>query len=199
MEKHIAFTFQATAAQPAGTFAAIVCTFDTPMKSGLVVKKGAFTQSLRAWRTRDARIPVVYSHQREDPLAIIGEIDPVDLEETARGLVVHKGQLYMAEERPRKVFEQLKRKTLEWSFSAAIERERDRDGTRELLQLALIEVGPCLAGDGKTETLLVASAEPISVTALRQQLVAAQLAQPRARLDLICRRIALARALSFMR
>jgi HK97 family phage prohead protease len=150
-------------AKSEGRFKALISTFGIPDKGGDTVVRGAFGKSLDKWRASNRRIPVIYNHMSDDPLMHVGSVNPHDSQETDQGLVV-TGELYLDEERGRKVFAELRRGTLnEWSFGALIQASRPRkDGGRDLVQLDLVEVSPTLLGKGETETLLVANARSAS-------------------------------------
>jgi hypothetical protein len=91
-----------------------------------------------------------------------------------------------------KVVRQLQRGALsEWSMGFSIQKSRPLpSGGREITQAHLIELGPCLAGAGETETVSV-KADAADVDTRRQQLAAVLLAPHRARLDLLTRRLRL--------
>jgi HK97 family phage prohead protease len=182
---------------PEGSFTALIASFDKPDKAGDVLRRGAFSRTIAQWQASGSRIPVIFSHAWRDPQAHIGEVDPVDIRETAAG-VEATGHLYLNEANGAKVFSQLQRKTLrEWSYGFTIQRFKTlADGCRELLAVDLIELGPCVIGVGDTATLAT-KAEDVqaALAAHRRQLVAAQLEPYRARLDVVRRRIALQRSL----
>lgn len=146
-------------AEPSGEFEALVSTFDKVDKFGDIVRPGAFRGTIEQWRRRKALIPVVFSHQADDPEKHIGEVDPQHLDETRVGLVA-SGRFYLDEPIAAKVFKQLQRKAIsEWSFAFRILKAKPlTNGLRELLRLDLIELGPCMVGVGDTATLSVKSA-----------------------------------------
>lgn len=137
-----------TADQPQGLFAALVSVFGTVDRVGDRVMPGAFTKTLERWRDSGKPIPVVWSHQKDDPESYIGSVDPADMKETDAGLVV-AGRLDIdTSSRARKVFDLLKTGRLrQWSFSYAVKSERmAKDKARDLLEVDLFEVGPTLIG-----------------------------------------------------
>lgn len=149
--------FKATedADQPAGLFAALVSVFGTKDRVGDRVMKGAFTETLERWRASGKSIPVVWSHDHLDPTSYIGEVDPNDVRETEKGLVV-AGKIDVTEPKAAKIFGLLKRGLVRnWSFAyQATKSKMNRSGEREISQLDLFEIGPTLVGaHGGTATL----------------------------------------------
>jgi HK97 family phage prohead protease len=142
-----------------GTFKARVCTFGQVDKGGDVVHRGAFAASLTKRRAANRAWPVIFDHDGSDPLMVVGRVSPHDSQEDDIGLVV-TGTLNLDEERGRKVHEELKRGTLEWSFGCLVQKAQPRQqGGRDLLVLDLFEVSPTIIGKGDTETLYVAHAD----------------------------------------
>lgn len=131
------------------------------------VKTGAFLGSLEKWAASGDPIPAIWSHQWDDPFAHIGAVieskelpagDPTLPEEIAElgGLWVK----YRVDEEPfaDKVFQLLKgRRVREASFAYdVIKEKRNNDGTNDLIELDLIEVGPTLKGMNPLTQLLAA-------------------------------------------
>jgi uncharacterized protein len=175
-------------AGPEGRFVALIATFNKADKSGDVIRPGAFAASITRWQASGARVPVIYSHRHGDPQAVVGEVEPTDLRETALGLEA-SGLFYLDEANGAKVFKQMQRRTLkEWSFGYLVQKAKTlAAGTRELLQIDLLELGPTLVGMGDTSTIgLKDAVTPVRVDALTPH---------RIRLDLVRRRLALERAL----
>lgn len=146
--------------QPAGLFAALVSVFGNVDKHGDRVMPGAFTGSLEEKRAAGHSIPVVFSHDHKDPSAFIGSVDPIDVKETERGLVV-AGKLDVEDNpKAKQVFSLLKRGAVrQWSFAYGVKRERmAKDHARELLEVDLFEVGPTLVG-ANPETMTLALKE----------------------------------------
>lgn len=70
-----------------GEFIAYASTFnDEPDSYGDIVAPGAFTNTLAAWKAKDAPIPLLYGHNMHDPDFNIGHI--VDAKEDEHGLLV---------------------------------------------------------------------------------------------------------------
>lgn len=159
-------------AERRGLFAALVSVFGNVDRNGDRVLRGAFKDTLERWKARGKPIPVIFSHDHNDPASYIGSINPEDVKETEKGLVV-AGKLDV-ETNPKaaKVWELLKDGRIDqWSFSYQAVRERiAKDLARELLAVDLFEVGPTLVGaNGDTRTLAVKS---IQVPEVAQQLEA---------------------------
>jgi HK97 family phage prohead protease len=106
---------------------------------------GAFLNSLAEWRRSGDPIPVIWAHTWDDPMANIGVVKSA--RETDRGLEV---EVEITDETPfaaqvKRLLEQ--RRVTEWSFAYDVVTERTgADGANELLELDLIELGPCLRG-----------------------------------------------------
>lgn len=145
-----------------GLFAALVSVFRNVDRNGDRVMPGAFQKTLERWRASGKPIPVIFSHEKNDPTSFIGTVDPLDVKETPDGLVV-AGKLDI-ESNPKaaQVYELLKDGRIDqWSFSYQAKDERIGDDlARELFEVDLFEVGPTLVGaNGSTRTLAVKSAE----------------------------------------
>ena len=140
-----------------GEVVAIVASYNVPDMRNDILRPGCFTKSIAAWRQSGDRMPICYSH---DSHAIIGDIDPTTGFDDSRTALIVRGQLDMADPEGVKVHRLLSRHTLrEWSFAAFLtEVNRLPDGSREITEAALVEVGPCLKGIGRTATLAVKSA-----------------------------------------
>lgn len=131
----------------AGQFEAIVSVFGNVDYQGDKVLKGAFTKSLQKWRESGDPIPVIFSHDWQDPFAHIGKADPALAEETDVGLKL-VGSLDVHKPYAAQVFDLLKeRRIREWSFSYdVIDEKMQTDRSNELRVVDLIEAGPTLKG-----------------------------------------------------
>ncbi len=131
------------------------------------VKTGAFENSLARWAASGDPIPVIWSHTWDDPFAHIGEV--IEAKELVAGdpllppEIADLGGLwtkYSVDEEPfaEQVFKLLKRRRVrEASFAYDVIREkRNSDGTTDLLELDIIEVGPTLKGMNPMTQLLAA-------------------------------------------
>jgi HK97 family phage prohead protease len=137
--------------QPTGEVEFYASVFGNVDLTGDRVVKGAFADSLEAWRKSGDPIPVIFSHDWSNPFSMIGSADPNDVVEDDIGLKV-KAQLDINENpTAMQVFKNMSRKTLnQSSFAYDVVREsglkKGIDGANDLLQLDLIEVGPTLLG-----------------------------------------------------
>lgn len=137
--------------QPTGVVEFYASVFDNIDLTGDRVVKGAFANSLNAWRKSGDPIPVIFSHDWTNPFAMIGSADPSEVIEDDHGLLV-KAQLDI-DDNPlaKQVWRNMSRKTLnQSSFAYDVVQEsgmkKGRDGANDLLELNLLEVGPCLLG-----------------------------------------------------
>ncbi|MCK9928796.1 HK97 family phage prohead protease [Frankia sp. Mgl5] len=135
--------------EPEGTFDALVSVFGNVDLGGDRIVKGAFARTLGDWSTAGDPIPVIWSHQWDNPDAHIGYVDPAEAVETDEGLAV-KGRLDVGEPFAGKVYDLLKtRRVREFSFAYDIPAGGDRkaaDGAHEIVDIDLLEVGPTLKG-----------------------------------------------------
>src|ERR1700752_849091 len=132
----------------AGTFEATVAVFGNVDSVGDRILPGAFTKTLQAGQRAGDPVPIILSHQADNPMAHIGYAMPHDLTQTPRGLHV-KGTLDIADnEVARQVHKLMKRRSLkEFSFGYKVPRggeKRAPDGANELSEIDLIEVAPTL-------------------------------------------------------
>jgi HK97 family phage prohead protease len=129
------------------------------------VKTGAFVKSLERWTSTGDPIPAIWSHMWDNPFAHIGAVieskelpagDPLLPDEISDlgGLWVK----YLVDEEPfaDKVLDLLsKRRVREASFAYdVVEEKRNSDGTTDLIELEIIEVGPTLKGMNPLTQLL---------------------------------------------
>ena len=136
------------AGEPTGEVTFYAAVFNNVDLIGDRVLPGAFTNSLAKWRTSGDPIPVVFAHSWNDPTHIIGSADPNDVHEDRKGLFV-KALLDIADNPTAKtVFGQIQRRVVkEASFAYDVVKEaKARDGANNLVELSIIEVGPCLKG-----------------------------------------------------
>lgn len=161
-----------------GQYRALVSVFDVEDSTGDVVTSGAFAKTLSAWQERGDPIPIVWSHEWNDPYAHIGHV--VDAEETDDGLMI-TGQLDLENPKAAQVYRLLKgRRVTQHSFAYDVvdgaKAERDGRNVHELRELSVYEVGPCLVGANQATELLEAKARELAtkdVTADREALQAA--------------------------
>jgi HK97 family phage prohead protease len=135
--------------EEAGTFEALVSAFGNVDHVGDRVMKGAFANTLDAWRKSGKPIPVVLSHQWDDPFALIGEADPRAVMETERGLLV-QGRLDLENPTAAQTHKLMKADLLTgFSFGYTVPEggeKRAKDGANEVTEIDLKEFGPTLVG-----------------------------------------------------
>ena len=107
-------------------FAGYAALFDRPDKGGDVIRKGAFAAALQ----RATEVPLLWQHKAG---AVIGKIE--HLSEDERGLRVIAA---VGDERASKLLESGKVKGL--SFGYRVREAKSSGGTRELVELDLVEV-----------------------------------------------------------
>jgi HK97 family phage prohead protease len=153
----------------AGEFEAIVAVFGNVDSGGDVIVKGAFTDTLTEWQASGDPIPVVWSHDSNDPFSHIGSV--VEASETDTGLLV-KGQLDLENPKAAQVFKLLKgRRVTQFSFAYSVldagPTEIDGIKATELRRLKLYEVGPTLVGMNQATELLSAKSDDVDAKAGR--------------------------------
>jgi HK97 family phage prohead protease len=139
---------EAKADVESGTFEALVSVFHNVDTVGDRIQPGAFKKSLERWNQAGDPIPVILSHDWQNPWSHIGVVHPGDAKETDRGLFV-KGHLDVRDnEVAKQVHRLMQRRSLkEFSFGYKVVKEkRAKDGANDLLDVDLIEVGPTLKG-----------------------------------------------------
>jgi uncharacterized protein len=158
-----------------GQFIALVSVFNTEDTYGDVVRPGAFTQTLQEWAAKGDDIPVIWSHQWNDPFAHIGRV--LKATETLEGLEV-TGQIDDltgddANPTGQQVYRLLKgRRVTQFSFAYDVgeggwinDDQHPWGGYYELRRLDLHEVGPCLLGVNRDTELLAAKAASLAAGA----------------------------------
>jgi HK97 family phage prohead protease len=158
---------------PDGTFEAVVGVFNNVDRAGDRILPGAFKGSLERWKASGDPIPILFSHEWENLDAHIGwalearEMLPKDegLPEAVKelgGLYV-KGQIDLEEEYASRVWKRLQQRRLkQFSFAYDIldsqpvkESERAQPNHyQDLIELDLLELGPCLVGMNPDTQLL---------------------------------------------
>lgn len=140
-----------------GQFRALVSVFNNVDQMGDRVVPGAFSNTLKAWDDKGDPIPVIWSHDWNNPFAHIGHV--LSARETDDGLEV-LGELDLEDNAlATQVYRLMKgRRVTQFSFAfdvldggyaAKAEDAEDEDedaDVYELRELALYEVGPCLLG-----------------------------------------------------
>lgn len=155
---------------------AVVSVFDVVDYQGDRVRKGAFKNSIAKWMSSDRKLPVVWSHNWQDPYQHVGWVS--SMRETVEGLEVD--MVFDESDFAERVLTLIKEKRVnEYSFAYDVVREtKARDGATELIELDLIECGPCLRGANsvtytvgvKSDTTATSNASAFSMAG-RQELV----------------------------
>lgn len=141
--------------QDNGEFEALVSAFGNTDAVGDVVEPGAFKKSLQRWEKSGDPIPVIWSHEHNNPEAHIGVVR--ESKETDKGLWV-KGLLDMDEPFTAKVHRLMKsRRITKFSFAYDMKKYEENDqGGFNLKELEVWEVGPTLIpANAETELLAV--------------------------------------------
>ncbi|MDP9145052.1 MAG: HK97 family phage prohead protease, partial [Actinomycetota bacterium] len=141
-----------------GVFEAIVASYNVDSIGDRIIP-GAFKKSLDAWKARGNPIPVLWAHKSDDPDYHIGHV--LEAEERPEGLWV-KAQLDIDDpgSKSAKIYRLLKgRRVTQFSFAYdevdARPAEKSDDGAKkDLHELALHEIGPCLIGMNRQTSLL---------------------------------------------
>ncbi len=131
-----------------GQFTALASVFNNVDLVGDKMLPGAFTKTLEDQRAKGKPIPVILSHQWDDPFAYVGKADPAQVIETDQGLQVN-GTLDLTTDKAKQVYSLMKQDLITgWSFGYTVPDggEEIKDGVNEVSQVDLIEVGPTLKG-----------------------------------------------------
>jgi uncharacterized protein len=148
--------FKAATDSP-GEFTAVVSVFNNIDLQGDRVVPGAFKNSLAKWAASGDPIPVIWSHDWQDPFAHIGFV--TNAAETAEGLQI-TGKNDLDKPFAKQVHDLLvSRRVTQMSFAYDVLAERPgKDRANELVELDLIEVGPTLRGANPSAQLVGAKA-----------------------------------------
>jgi len=141
---------------PEGQFTALVSVFGTVDSVKDVVMPGAFTKSLAGYAEKGSPIPVVWSHDWDDPFSHIGYT--TSAQETEAGLEV-TGQLDLDNPKAAQVYRLLKGGRIkDFSFAYDVKdaagATKDGEDITELRELDVFEVGPTLVGAHRGTELL---------------------------------------------
>lgn len=158
------FSAKAELTETPGEFVALVSVFGNTDSHGDIVEAGAFTKTLAEWIIKGRPIPVVWSHQFNDPDSILGKY--VEAQETADGLLL-RGQYDMDHPKAARVHKlMLDELIVEFSFSGQVRdyeliESDDEDswwpGLR-IKDIDLWEAGPCFKGSNpETELISIKS------------------------------------------
>lgn len=151
--KVAAFSAVATVNDESGTgeFTALVAVFGNVDYQGDIIEPGAFKDTIAEWEAKGLPIPVIWSHDWEDPFSHIGGVTKA--QETADGLQID-GVLDLSNPTAAQVYKLMKSgRVVQFSFVAraaeggwALESQEDGSVVSRLTKLDLIEVGPTLRG-----------------------------------------------------
>ena len=145
------------AGQDQGIVTAYVSVFGNKDSYGDVVVPGAFAGDVAAFEAGEKLIPVIWSHQRQDPMAFVGDVTALKEDET--------GLLVMDEPLAKKSYGLVKSgRVNQWSFGYRVNEgawvETADESYYELRSLSLHEVGPTLVGaNSETRTVEAKSAD----------------------------------------
>ena len=157
--------FKAVTDAPAGTFEAIVSVFGNVDLGGDRVMPGAFAKTLAEWQSSGDPIPVIWSHEWDDPMSHIGYVEQA--EERPEGLYVRARLDVDNNQRAAYVARLLKeRRVREFSFgyyakNSVVVDDEEYGKVRQLTEIDLFEVGPTLLGMNP-ETILLEAASRIN-------------------------------------
>lgn len=146
-----------------GVAEAVVSVFGNIDLGGDRVVAGAFAKTLDEWAAKGDPIPVIWSHEWDDPQSHIGWVEDAAERADLGGLWVKMRFDIEENPRARQVARLLKqRRVTQFSFGYYARDFRmvtDPDGTpvRELLDIELFEVGPTLLGMNPATQLLEAA------------------------------------------
>lgn len=151
----------------AGQFEALVSIFNNVDYGNDRVLPGAFSKTLEEWAAKGDPMPVIWSHEWDDPTSHIGIV--VDAKEVPEGLWV-RAQLDV-EHNPKAAYvaRLLKeRRVTQFSFgyqARDFQYVTEKDGTtiRELFDLDVFEVGPTLLGMNPATQLLNAASRTMTL------------------------------------
>lgn len=146
-----------------GKIQALVSAFGNVDKDGDRIVEGALKASIEAWKASEDPIPMIWSHNWKDPMNHIGVWDPATAKEVPAdgdrpaGLLL-EGQIDIGIGNPvaDQAYRLLKsRRVKEFSVALDIKREKKAsDLANDLLELDLIEAGPCLKGANQMTELV---------------------------------------------
>lgn len=147
-----------------GTFEALVSATGVKDVAGDIMEPGCFEKTLAEWVLKSRPIPVVWSHQFNDPFSILGKY--LEQEETDNGLRM-KGELNLEWAKAAHVHELMKEDLIvEFSISGRVRdyewiEDDDEDSWwpgMSIKDIDLWEAGPCFKGaNPETELLSVKS------------------------------------------
>lgn len=134
--------------QPTGEVEFYASIFNNVDLIGDRVKEGAFDASIAEWQSKGSPLPIVFAHNWDDAWAIIGYADPKDISVDKIGLKIKCMLDITTNPYAKQIFSLMLRGIVkEASFAYDVVKEKKADDkANDLLQLDLIEAGPCLKG-----------------------------------------------------
>lgn len=153
--------FKAATEGSKGIVTALVSVFNNIDLGGDRMLPGSFTKTIQDWQAKGDPLPVIWSHEWDDPQAHVGFVDPADMKETAQGLEV-KMQFDLDRPFAEQVFHlQKTRRVTQFSFGYYVTDSQvvkeGPDSVREIKSVDLFEVGPTLLGMNPATQLLEAA------------------------------------------
>jgi HK97 family phage prohead protease len=140
-----------------GTFDARVAAFGNVDLQNDRIEPTAFDGTKADWEASGDPVPVIWSHQWDDPMMHIGSVDPKDLTVDDEGLNVH-GVIDLENPLGKQVHRlMVDRRVKEFSFAyqpTEAAPDPDDENVRVLKAVDLIEVGPTLKGANPETELL---------------------------------------------
>lgn len=152
-----------------GTVEALVSVFNNVDYGNDRVMPGAFAQTLQEWDAKGDPIPVIWSHEWDDPTSHIGVV--TSAAETTDGLLTTFQLDVEANPKAAYVARLLKqRRVTQFSFGYSVREYQyvtDPDGkqVRELTNVDVFEVGPTLLGMNPATQLIQAASLTANTTA----------------------------------
>jgi HK97 family phage prohead protease len=192
--KAVALEDEASIGAKLGQFEAIVAVFDNVDRAGDRIKSTAFDRTLAAWKASGDPIPVIFSHEQNDPFKHIGFANPEDVKAVPGVGLVVKGTLDIDTNAfAAQIYRLMKRRSLkEFSFGYTVPEggsTKAFDGATDLNIIDLVEVGPTLKGINERTELLGIKA--LLEKGEDETLVRKFLAEIKAKQDLIGQRTAI--------
>jgi len=153
--------FKATKDGAKGIVTALVSVFNNIDLGGDRMLPGSFTKTIQDWQAKGDPLPVIWSHEWDNPSAHIGFVNPADMKETDQGLEV-KMQFDLDRPFAEQVFHlQKTRRVTQFSFGYYVtDSEVVKEGPdtiRNIKAVDLFEVGPTLLGMNPATQLLEAA------------------------------------------
>lgn len=137
-QKTLDVSFEIKAVNDDGFFSGYGSVFDNVDSAREIVRKGAFTKSIGEWIGKNRMPPVLWNHNRDEPIGVYTK-----LEEDDRGLYVEGKLLVNDVRRAREVHALLKAEAIggmSIGYAVKSASRADQAGVRDLNELKLFEV-----------------------------------------------------------